>query len=186
MFLLKNIEYFNSISGKHSERRFVSGHLPRHWPLRVLHLVWRHQQGVLQLLLPLQLVWEGCVCPNVCPLYFLCMSPPAQVSCNCVGCSSGPPQCSPPVGEILSAPSPGPVQETKPGLVTPDNLSVPSSLLPPVATEDSGLSSQIKEDLASIQISEDAANNFILNISNFSPGVVTGKQSIGLKTFMFA
>ena len=111
------------------------------------------------------------------------MSSPPQVSCNCVGCSSGPPQCSPPVGEILSAPapSPGPVQETKPGLVTPDNLSVPSSLLPPVATEDSGLSSQIKEDLPSIQISEDAANNFILNISNFSPGVVTGKQSIELK-----
>ena len=74
MFLLKNIEYFNSISGKHSERRFVSGHLPRHWPLRVLHLVWRHQQGVLQLLLPLQLVWEGMLCPNVCPLYVLCMS----------------------------------------------------------------------------------------------------------------
>ena len=107
-----------------------------------------------------------------------------QVSCNCVGCSSGPPKCSPPVGEIL--PSPAPVQETKPGLVTPDNLSVPSSLLPPVATEESGLSSQIKQDLASVQITEDAANNFILNISNFSPGVVTGKQSIRLKTLMFA
>lgn len=110
---------------------------------------------------------------NYCFLFSSC----EKVSCNCVGCSSGPPKCSPPVGEIL--PSPAPVQETKPGLVTPDNLSVPSSLLPPVNTEDTGLSSQIKEDTASIQISEDAANNFILNISNFSPGVVT-EQSGGL------
>ena len=97
-----------------------------------------------------------------------------QVSCNCVGCSSGPPKCSPPVGEIL--PSPAPVQETKPGLVTTDNLSVPSSLLPPLN----------KEDPASIQIKEDAAHNFILNISNFSPSVVTGKQSIEFQTFMSA
>ena len=87
------------------------------------------------------------------------------------------------MGEIL--PAPAPEQETKPGLVTTENLSVPSSLLPPVASEDSSLGGQIKEDLASIQISEEA-NNVILNISNFSPGVVTGKQSIELKTFMFA
>ena len=98
----------------------------------------------------------------------------SQVSCNCVGCSSGPPQCSPPVGEIL--PTPAPTQQTKPGLVTPDNLSVPSSLLPPLN----------KEDPASIQIKEDAAHNFILNISNFSPSVVTGKQSIEFQTFMSA
>ena len=42
-----------------------------------------------------------------------------QVSCNCVGCSSGPPSCSAPVGEVLPSAAPAPA------LVTADNLSVP-------------------------------------------------------------
>ena len=48
-----------------------------------------------------------------------------QISCNCVGCSSGPPTCSPDIGEILPSAAPAP------SIVTVENLSVSSSLLPP-------------------------------------------------------
>ena len=57
---------------------------------------------------------------NYCFLWSSCDS----VSCNCVGCSTGPPECTPQIGEILPSPAPSPA------LVTVENLSVPTSLLP--------------------------------------------------------
>ena len=63
---------------------------------------------------------------NYCFLWSSCDS----VSCNCVGCSTGPPECTPQIGEILPSPAPSPA------LVTVENLSVPTSLLPD--TESSG------------------------------------------------
>ena len=47
-----------------------------------------------------------------------------------MGCTSGPAKCSPPVGEIVPSAAPAP------SLVTIENLSVASSLLPPIIDED--------------------------------------------------
>ena len=60
------------------------------------------------------------------PHLYQLVSDSLQVSCNCIGCSSGPSSCSPAIGEIVPSAAPAP------SLVTIDNLEVASSLLPPL------------------------------------------------------
>jgi len=93
---------------------------------------------------------------NYCFLFSSCET----VSCNCVGCSSGPPSCSAPVGEVLPSAAPAPA------LVTADNLSVPSSLLPPAAAAEPELGlNKVDTGLSSIQITDESGSKVLVNIS---------------------
>jgi len=125
---------------------------------------------------------------NYCLLFTSC----DKVTCNCHGCSSGPPSCSPQIGEILPSAAP------EPAVITVENLSVSSSLEPPVDTDadnsddnnnnendnndvsddngnfNSGSASNNQptidsshKEVPSIQITE-GSDNIFLNISNFS------------------
>jgi len=95
---------------------------------------------------------------NYCFLWSSCDS----VSCNCVGCSTGPPECTPQIGEILPSPAPSPA------LVTVENLSVPTSLLPD--TENSGPSGGEGDTSES--------DSLILNISDVSPIEISDQAMI--------
>lgn len=123
---------------------------------------------------------------NYCLLFTSC----DKVTCNCHGCSSGPPSCAPSIGEILPSAAP------EPAVITAENLSVSSSLEPPVSDENdlsdanhlsdandvndddeddyegSPSNNQLlidssHKEVPSIQITE-GSDNIFLNISNFS------------------
>jgi len=118
---------------------------------------------------------------NYCLLFTSC----DKVTCNCHGCSSGPPSCSPQIGEILPSAAP------EPAVITVENLSVSSSLEPPADNNnnndnDDDYASDANEgaisgstsnnqptidsshkEVPSIQITE-GSDNIFLNISNFS------------------
>ena len=105
---------------------------------------------------------------HYCFLWSSCDS----VSCNCVGCTTGPPTCTPQIAEIVPSPPPAP------NIVTVENLSVPTSLQPLTDNEILEPSSDLASGTSNIQITGDTSHNLILNISDFSPIGISDQSMI--------
>ena len=114
---------------------------------------------------------------HYCFLWSSCDS----VSCNCVGCSTGPPSCTPQIAEVL--PSPAPTNT----VLTVENLSVPTSLNPQTVSEGQLTGEESDSlilntpDLSQFGISDQATISNFINDMNLNTTNTTN-NSQGLKS----
>ena len=94
------------------------------------------------------------------------------MSCNCVGCTTGPSSCTPIIAEVLSSPPPTNT------ILTVENLSVPTSLLPETDSEDLEPSSGLPSGASDSQMTGDESENLILNVPDLSQFGISDQATI--------